>query len=175
MKFFTKFSLLQLVIFLSAILLLQGCGDDPLRNNRELDFSTVPDPFDISQADTSYIKDGVEIHIIEESEGQFEVIARDRIALHYTGRTSGGEIFFSTYANGNVQPMQIANLKPVTFREENPQIEGFRRGLLGMKEGEKRVIVVPDSLGYNNSQPGTNGMDLRDSTLHYDVELVRIQ
>lgn len=187
MNFFTKFSLLQLVIFLSAILLLQGCGDDPLRNNRELDFSTVPDPFDISKADTSYTKEGVEIHIIEEGsspcEGDdghnpCEVIPRDQISLFLTGRTSEGEIFRSTYANGNVRAAVIRNLKPVTQIINNqsvdPQIEGLRRGLLGMEEGEKRVIMVPDSLGYNDSNPGVRGFDLRGKDLRYDIELSEI-
>jgi FKBP-type peptidyl-prolyl cis-trans isomerase len=180
MKFFTKFSLLQLVILLSAILLLQGCDDDPTRNRRELDFSTVPDPFDISQADTSYTKDGVEIHIIEEGDGRFEVIARDQISLFLTGRTSEGEIFRSTYANGNVRAAVIRNLKPVSQIINNqtvdPQIEGLRRGLLGMEEGEKRVIMVPDSLGYNDSNPGVRGVDidLRDKDLRYDIELSEI-
>lgn len=180
MKLFSKSLFLQLVILLSAVLILQSCGDDPLRNSRERDFSTVPDPYDLSQADTSYTKEGgVEIYVIEEGEGPFEVIERDQITLYYTGRTSEGEIFQSTYANGNEQPAVIQNLTPVPKRGQQqtipPQVEGFRRGLLGMHEGEKRVIIVPPELGYSNSNPGTNNMDLRDKELRYDVELVGIQ
>jgi FKBP-type peptidyl-prolyl cis-trans isomerase len=186
MRFLTKSTFFQLAIFLLVLLLVQACEDDPTRSF-ERDFSTVPDPFDLSQADTSYTKKGgVEIYIIhkannpdpceevEEGHNPCEVIPRDQISLHYTGRTSEGEIFISSYANGSVQPTRILNLKPVTTQRGSPQVEGFRRGLLGMREGEKRVIIVPDSLGYNDSQPGTNGMDLRDKNLRYDVELVSI-
>jgi FKBP-type peptidyl-prolyl cis-trans isomerase len=40
-----------------------------------------------------------------------------------------------------------------------------------MKEGEKRVIIVPPALGYSDNRPGVNGIDLRDETLRYDVEI----
>lgn len=175
MRFLSKTTFSQLIILLSVVFLVQACGDDPTRTSRELDFSTVPEPFDTSQADTSYTKEGgVEIHVIEKGKGSFEVVPRDQIRLFITGRTSEGEIFRSTYANGNTRSAGISNLKPVVFREQNPQIEGLRRGLLGMKEGEKRVIIVPSSLGYNNSNPGVNGFDLRDESLRYDIELVSI-
>lgn len=180
MNFFSKSFFFQLTIILSAVLLFQSCDDDPTRPSRELDFSTVPDPYDLSEADTSYTKEGgVEIYIIEEGDGPFEVVSRDQISLYLTGRTSDGEIFKSTYANGNEQPAIISNL--TTASKEGPQgsippqIEGFRRGLLGMHEGEKRVIIVPPELGYDDSNPGENGMDLRGEELRYDVELESIQ
>lgn len=175
MKLFSKSLFLQTAILLSAILLLQSCGDDPFQP-REVDFSTVPDPYNLSEADTSYTKEGgVEIHVIEKGEGPFEVVPRDQIRLYYTGRTTEGEIFESTFANGSEQPAVISNLTPVTRNQRPPQVEGFRRGLLGMKEGEKRVIIVPSELGYDNVRPGTNGMDLRGKELRYDVELESIQ
>lgn len=175
MNFLSKTLFLQVSIILSAVFLLQSCGDDPTQP-RETDFSTVPDPYDLSEADTSYTKEGgVEIYVIEEGEGPFEVVSRDVITLYYTGRTSEGEIFESTYANGNEQPASIRNLTPVSNEQQSSQVEGFRRGLLGMKEGEKRVIIVPPELGYDDSRPGTNNMDLRDEELRYDVELESIQ
>lgn len=190
MKFFTKLSFFPLLIFLSTILLVQGCEDDPFRSSRELDFSTVPEPFDLTQSDTSYTKEGdIGIHVIEQVEtpcdedadkdpNHCEVQPVDQITLFITGRTSDGEIFRSTYANGNTQPALLKNLRPIQFEVDGqtvpPQIEGFRRGLLGMSEGEKRVIIVPPSLGYDDSRPGVNGFDLRDDTLRYDIELQRI-
>lgn len=191
MKFFSKSFFLQLTIILSAALLFQSCEDDPFRNSRELDFSTVPDPYNLSEADTSYTKEGgVEIYVIEEgicpgidedgNERFCEVVSRDQITLYITGRTSEGEIFRSTYANGNEQPAFISNLTPTAKqgpqgRSIPPQVEGFRRGLLGMQEGEKRVIIVPPELGYDDSNPGENRMDLRGKELRYDVELESIQ
>jgi FKBP-type peptidyl-prolyl cis-trans isomerase len=42
--------------------------------------------------------------------------------------------------------------------------------MLGMKEDEKRVLVIPPSLGYG----GVEGHDLQNDTLFFDVELVSI-
>lgn len=176
MRFSTTSTLFQLAILFSALFLLQAC-DYNNNNSREPDFSTVPDPYDLSEADTTYTKEGgVEIYIIEQGNQQFEVIPRDRINVKFTGRTIDGRIFQSTYADGNTEARQITNLKPVASGSQtSAPIEGFRRGLLGMTEGEKRVIFVPPSLGYNDSRTGANGMDLRDDSLRYDVELVSIQ
>lgn len=179
---FLKSSFFQLVLFLAAILFIQGCEDDPLNNSRELDFSDAPDPYELSQADTSYtMENGVEIYIIEEGNTPFETVSRDEITLYFTGRKSDGEIFDSSYLNGSEQPNPI-HLSSVRKAMENipqndpvpPQVEGYREGLIGMKEGEKRVIIVPPSLGYDDDNPGINSFDLRDETLRYDVELDRI-
>lgn len=179
MRLLKRSSFYQLVLILSAIFLFQACGDDPFSNNRQLDFSEAPEPYDLSQADTSYTtEDGVEIYIIEEGYSPFETISRDEISLYHTGRTSDGEIFNSSYRNGRIQPSLI-HLSPVSKviggESHPPQVDGYREGLLGMKEGGKRVIIVPPSLGYNDNNPGINGFDLRDETLRYDVELADIR
>lgn len=161
------------LIFLSvSLLLFQSCGDDtgPVGP----DFSTVPEPFDISQAvDTMTYENGLTIYVIEEGNGVHEVVdhPEEEIQVFYTGRTIVGQVFSSTYSNGNTSPALFTNLTPVRQGTVSPLIEGFRLGLLGMVEGEKRTIVVPPSLGYGESRPGTNGYDLRNDTLVYDVEL----
>lgn len=182
MRFFKKSSLVIFTIFIAIVFLFQACDDD--NNNRPTghDFSNVPEPYNLANADTSYVKEGdVEIYIIEEGicpsgvEDFCTVTPRDRIAVKYTGRIfDDGTVFESTFANGNDQPAIITNLTPNATQQQAAQIEGFRRGLLGMKVGEKRVIIVPPSLGYDNSRPGVNGIDLRDKTLRYDVELINL-
>jgi FKBP-type peptidyl-prolyl cis-trans isomerase len=179
MRFFAKSSLFQVVVILSTLLFLQSCGDDNSPTNTDPDFSTVPDAYNLSENDTTYVKDGVEIYVIEKGYSEFEVLPRDQIFLKYTGRifddgSGKGQIFESTYAGGNEEDALITNLRPIATSQQAPQIEGFRRGLLGMKEGEKRVIIVPPSLGYDDSRIGINGIDLRGKTLRYDVELTGI-
>lgn len=182
MRFFSKLPFLLFLLLISSALLIQGCSDD---NNRPTgpDYSFVPDAYNLSEADTTYTKEGeVEIYIIEEGicpggiEKYCTVQPVDQISVKYTGRifdggTGEGEIFESTYADSNTTSAIITNLTPNSTQQQTAQIEGFRRGLLGMKEGEKRVIIVPPSLGYNDNRPGVNGMDLRDETLRYDVKL----
>lgn len=188
MNFLRKSSLLLLGLLISSTLVIQSCNSND-NNNRPTgpDFSTVPNSYNLSDSDSTYTKEGeVEIYVIEEGicpggdEEFCTVVPRDQIFVKYTGRifdngSGEGEIFESTYANGNEAAGFIANLKPIATSQDPPQIEGFRRGLLGMKEGEKRVIIVPSSLGYSDSRPGVNNIDLRGKTLRYDVELVRIR
>jgi FKBP-type peptidyl-prolyl cis-trans isomerase len=182
MSFIKTSPFLLLALLISSALLIQGCGDD---NNRPTgpDFSNVPEAYIMSDADTTYTKEGdVEIYVIEEGicpggdEEFCTVEPVDQISLKYTGRifdggTGEGEIFESTYVDSARSSTIISNLTPNSTSQQPAQIEGFRRGLLGMKEGEKRVIIAPPSLGYTDSRPGVNGIDLRDETLRYDVEL----
>lgn len=169
-----KFSA-KLLILLFVVILFQSCSDNP----SGLDFSDAPPPFDTSQAlsDTTY-EDGLIIYVIEEGGGPFEVVSNDAIGAFFTGRTTDGTIFDSSYRNGSTSATVFQNLTPTSISNGvqvlPPLIDGFRRGLLGMKEGEKRTIVIPPSLGYGDSQSGTNGFNLRNDTLIFDVELDRI-
>lgn len=183
MNFFSKSPLLLLALLLSATLAFQACDDNNNRRPTGPDFSTVPEPYELSNADTTYTKEGgVEIYVIEKgdcpggNEEYCTVTPRDQIGIKYTGRIFDDteEIFESTYADSNTSSAFISNLTPNSTAQQSTQIEGFRRGLLGMKENEKRVIIVPPSLGYDDNRPGTNGIDLRDKTLRYDVELTGI-
>lgn len=160
-----------------ALLLLQACGEDRFTGPN---YDSVPPPFvDIHQvAPDSTTEDGLEFYFIEEGSGPFEVTSNDQIRVRYTGRKENGEIFESTYANGFDSPRTFRNLTPEskqtgTGRVE-PLIDGFRRGLLGMKEGEKRTLVIPPELGYGTSDDESNNSRLKDETLVFDVELVNI-
>lgn len=167
--------LAQILTLILAVFLFQSCGEDPSGP----DFSTVPAPYDTTNAISSTTsEDGLTIYQISEGYGAFEVVSRDQVRIRFTGRTEAGKIFDSSYANGFTTPRTFANLTPVPIsggiRTVSPLIDGFRRGILGMKEGEKRTVVVPPSLGYGDSQEGTNGFDLRTNTLIFDIELVEI-
>ena len=166
----------KLLILPLVVLLIQSCSDNPTRG---IDFSEVPAPFDTTSAIIdSTTADGLKIYIYEEGSGPFEVVSNDAVALFFTGRTTDGTIFDSSYGNGSTNPSNLNNLTPApkagSFGPISPLIEGFRRGVIGMKEGERRTIVIPPSLGYGESQQGENGFDLRNDTLIFDLELDRI-
>lgn len=170
MKYFKHLALIFLSLFL-----LQSCGEDPTGP----DFSTVPAPYDTTAAvNTTITDDGLKIYEIAEGYGAFDVVSRDQVRLRYTGRTADGRIFDSSYSNGSTTPTTFRNLTTTTittgFNQISPLIDGFRRGILGMQEGEKRTVVIPPELGYGESQEGTNGFDLRNDTLVFDIELVEI-
>lgn len=166
----------QYTLFLAlALLFIQSCGEDPSGP----DFSTVPPPYDTTQAINTITSDnGLVIYQIQEGYSAFEATSRDQVRLRFTGRTEDGRIFDSSYADGFTTPRTFSNLNPVPisggFGPISPLIDGFRLGVLGMKEGEKRTVVIPPELGYGESQEGTNGYDLREETLIFDIELVEI-
>lgn len=172
----TTKSFILFVLSVVVIIGFQGCQD----NSNVLgppDFSEVPAPWDIAAAETTFTKADGEliIHVLRQGTEVYPpVTERDQVSLRYTGRTQNGTIFTSSYANGSTSPTNFSNLTPNAIGSSSSLIEGFRLGILGMYEGEKRKIVIPPSLGYGNSRQGTNGYDLRNDTLYYDIELVQI-
>jgi peptidylprolyl isomerase len=84
------------------------------------------------------------------------------ISVNYTGTLLNGSKFDSSYDHG----------KPYQFRiGTGTVIKGWDEGLMSMKVGGKRHLVIPPSLGYANSaQPKIPA----NSTLLFDVELVSI-
>ncbi|MCW9705934.1 FKBP-type peptidyl-prolyl cis-trans isomerase [Fodinibius salsisoli] len=185
------------VFSIPALLLmffLQACGDGSTGYyQREF---TPPEPYDVSQSvsDTT-TADGLEIHVIEEGYGRIEVIHRDRVQVKYTGRIveedgSLGDVFDSSYINNQTETTTFNNLTPNPIPSGNggqisPLVDGFRRGIIkevsedttnilsGMKEGEKRVLIIPPALAYGEADENSSS-SLAGRTLRFDVELVQI-
>lgn len=53
-------------------------------------------------------------------------------------------------------------------------IDGFYNGLLGMKVGEEKNIIVPPSQGYVNVPPGSPQEKFEGQTLYFDTYIVSI-
>jgi FKBP-type peptidyl-prolyl cis-trans isomerase len=160
MNILKYFSSALILLFLTLV--LSACGDT-FNNSREVDYSLVPDPFPLEEAEKVETETGLIYYIVEEGSGKYQVERRDAVEVFYTGRLqSTGEIFDSSYGNGNPTPTRFADLGRL--------IEGFKQGILGMKEGEKRVLIISPELGYGN----TPSSRLSDDTLRFDVELDKI-
>lgn len=88
----------------------------------------------------------------------------DIVSVKYTGKFADGKIFDSTEKQGG---------KPIEFQlGVGRVIKGWDQGLVGMKVGEKRSLVIPPELGYGpNDYHGIPG----NSTLYFDVELVGVR
>lgn len=162
-SFFTLSKLTKFFI-IAAVLTMAGCDED---NPFIVDFSLVPEPFDTSNTTLVTTTSGLGYHVIREGSGPFVVTRRDNIRVFFTGRLTNGEIFDSSYRNRSTTPSLFSNLGAL--------IPGFREGLIGMKEGEQRVLIIPPSLAYGNITERANpNFRFRNDTLVFDVELDEI-
>jgi peptidylprolyl isomerase len=90
-------------------------------------------------------------------EGNGEVVNTDSIPLiRYTGTLLDGTIFANTTTD---QPVVL----PI-----QQSIAGFAKGLVGMKEGEKRILYIHPGLAY-----GLSGQLPPNSLLIFEVEIVK--
>jgi FKBP-type peptidyl-prolyl cis-trans isomerase len=87
----------------------------------------------------------------------------DKVAIHYVGTLLDGTKFASSRDKN----------EPLTFTVGGRGIvKGMNQGVLGMRVGETRRIVVPPSLAYGER---SNEKIPPNSTLTYEVELLGIE
>lgn len=98
-----------------------------------------------------------------EGEG-VEIIIHSKIQVHYLGKLEDGTKFDSSYDRDEPLSFQIG-LRQV--------IEGWERGLMGMKIGGKRTLIVPPELAYG--ERGAGDLIPPNATLIFDVEIVDIK
>lgn len=169
-----------LTAVITILIIISGCTTDSGFTIQEPTFENVPPPFDISSAEEEPIVDGITKYIVEEGPGDDQVVIRDQVAMFLTLRTMDGTIIYSSYQNDNDSPIQsniqnITTPRPPTivrnFSFDRARTDGLRKGLIGMREGEKRVIIVPPAQGFEPIGTGSVNAPYRDDTLRYDVEL----
>lgn len=93
----------------------------------------------------------------------------DVLVVNYTGRLEdGGEVFDS-----NVDP-KFNHVEPFEFTVGVGQvIKGWDEGMVGMKVGEKKTLIIPADKAYGERGAGTKIPP--NATLIFDVELLEIK
>lgn len=87
------------------------------------------------------------------------------VSVHYKGTLLNGTTFDSSYNRGT----------PFSFTlGQNRVIQGWEQGVLGMKVGGKRKLVIPPHLAYGEQGAG-NGAIPPNSTLVFEVELLDVR
>ncbi len=101
------------------------------------------------------------IEDLVEGQGQ-EAKAGDVVAVHYTGWLLDGTKFDSSLDGGHPYQFVLG---------QGTVIEGWDRGLVGMKVGGKRKLTIPPQFGYGDQPVGPIPAG---STLVFEVELISI-
>ena len=85
-----------------------------------------------------------------------------KVAMKYIGKLPSGKIFDQTKGKASF-----------TFRlGVGEVIRGWDVGVEGMREGDKRTLIIPAAMGYGKK--GIKGVIPGGSALHFDVELVKV-
>ena len=104
----------------------------------------------------------VQIETLQEGSGA-EAKEGDNISVNYTGVLENGEKFDSN----------LDRSEPFQFTLGIGQvIKGWDEGIVGMKMGEKRKLIIPSELGYGTE--GVSGRIPPNATLIFEVELLKI-
>lgn len=86
----------------------------------------------------------------------------DKVTVHYIGTLVGGEEFDNSRKRG----------EPFTFKVGSGDvIKGWEQGLVGMKVGGQRILVIPPELGYGNQSIASIPAN---STLVFAIELLEV-
>ena len=106
-------------------------------------------------------KSGLQYMVLKEGTGA-KPGPTDKVTVHYTGKLLDGRVFDSSVERG----------EPATFPLDKV-IPGWTEGLQLMSEGSKYRLFIPSELAYGSK--GAGDMILPNSTLIFDVELIKVE
>jgi len=87
-----------------------------------------------------------------------------KVTVHYTGWLTNGKKFDSS----------LDAKEPFTFQLGAAQvIQGWDKGVVGMKIGGKRKLTIPAKMGYG--ERGAGNVIPPNSTLVFEVELLKVE
>ncbi len=92
-----------------------------------------------------------------------EVKMGDTVLVHYAGTLQSGEEFDNSKKRGEAFTFKVG---------QGMVIAGWEQGILGMKVGGQRILVIPPELGYGERGIGPIPPN---STLVFSIELLEIK
>ena len=113
--------------------------------------------------DTTKIGDSLEVEDLAEGSGEV-VESGDTVSVHYLGTLTDGTVFDSSWSRGRPFTTQIG---------VGMVIQGWDQGIVGMREGGRRLLKIPSDLAYGEA--GAGGSIGPNTPLLFVVDLLRIQ
>jgi FKBP-type peptidyl-prolyl cis-trans isomerase len=90
------------------------------------------------------------------------VVEGNTVTIHYVLRLQDGTPVDSTWKRG----------VPVTFPLSTPPVSGLREGIVGMRQGGKRSMLLPPALAFGAL--GLPGRVPPDASIHFAVDLTSV-
>lgn len=112
---------------------------------------------------TSTTPGGVQVIDVQTGSGR-EAQSGSQLSMHYTGYLTDGTKFDSSLDRGQPFEFQLG---------AGDVIKGWDEGIVGMKEGGKRRLIIPPQLGYGAA--GHPPVIPPNATLIFDVELLSVK
>jgi len=152
---------LTLVLLLAA---LSGCNGDVLGAGRPSDPATeqFAPSLGINISQFTRTESGVYYRNSREGTGD-EAAAADQVTITFAGYLATSGTLFTSQTTPTQQPLAVF-------------VEGFRQGVVGMRPGGVRRIIIPSALAYGWEGRQQNGQIIvpRNATLVFDVELFAV-
>jgi len=120
-------------------------------------FEPVPAPPDVAKppADATKTASGLASKVLAPGTGTATAKAEDFVTVHYTGWTTDGKMFDSSYARGAAATFPV-----------NRVIKGWGEGVQLMVVGEKRRFWMPEPIAFAGMEGRPKGMVV------FDIELL---
>lgn len=181
----------RIILGISVVVLLAGCGSENSASFIEGSTSTVPSA---SPADTTATSPAQavtlggatingqlgaepvvmvdtaaapasELGITDIAVGNGTPVTADStVTAHYVGYgAASGQMFDSSWSRGEPATFPLANV-----------IAGWQEGLQGMKVGGRRALLIPADKAYGDTPPQGSGIEAGE-TLIFVVDLVDVQ
>lgn len=151
----------------SVALLASACAD-PTGPNRNDGCTELFNTRESSRGDTIITTTG--LRYIDQVQGTGNtVVSCRRVLVYYRGLLAAD--------NSEFAPRALLN--PPFSPGRNEVIDGFEQGVIGMRVGGKRRLIIPPSLGYGSTartNPNTGAVVIpANSTLIFDIEVEGVE
>jgi hypothetical protein len=130
---------------LSALAVVLALGVSAIAQQRPPAFTPIPAPDNVAKppADAAKTASGLASIVLQAGTGKEKPSSSDIVTVHYTGWTTDGKMFDSSFARN----------APSSFPVDRV-IKGWGEGVQLMVVGEKRRFWIPQEIAYNGRAPG---------------------